>query len=59
MKHTKTQGKNEHFYSDNSCTGYVPPSKAKKEGTILKSRYHESFLNQRYVETDPFQKNII
>jgi hypothetical protein len=31
------QGKNEHFSSDNSCTGYVPSSKAQKEGTFLKS----------------------
>ncbi len=36
MKHIKTQGKNEHFYSDNSGTGYVPPSKAQKGRTFLK-----------------------
>ena len=35
VKHTKIQGKNEHFYSDNSCTGFVPPSEAQTEGTIL------------------------
>jgi hypothetical protein len=54
VKHTKFLGKNEHFSFDNSCTGYVPPSKAQKEGTILKSRYHESFLN--FLETDPIKK---
>jgi hypothetical protein len=44
VKHTKTQGKNEHFYSDNSCTGYVPPSKAQKEGSFLKEEFMRVFL---------------
>jgi hypothetical protein len=43
VRHTKMQGKNVHFYSDNSCTGYVPPSKAQKEGTIIKNGRNNSF----------------
>ncbi len=54
MKHTKTQGKNEHFYSDNSCTGYVPPSKAQKRGIFFKRGIHESFLN--FLEINPIEQ---
>jgi hypothetical protein len=39
VKHTKIQVKNEHFYSDNSWTGYVPPSKAQKRELFLKVYY--------------------